>query len=231
MWNCGNHLAYIMVSCFSWRKPRPAGFHQVAVASSANPTKASPIPDGRAPGAIFKNKTVVVVGGGDTAVEEALYLAKLAVKVYLIHRRDALRASMILQQRVKSESKFEIKWNRIVTRIDAENNEVHSIQLKDTQNGKEETLYTNGVFIFIGFNPNNHLVPAGTRMNADGFVVTDDKCETNTPGIYVVGDLRERYARQIIIAAADGCLASLAAAHYVETCKSAVANDTPTPLV
>lgn len=182
-------------------------------------------------GFFFKNKTVVVVGGGDTAVEEALYLAKLAEKVYLIHRRDALRASMILQQRVKSESKIEIKWNRIVTRIDAENNEVHSIQLKDTQNGKEETLYTNGVFIFIGFNPNNHLVPAGTRMNADGFVVTDDKCETNTPGIYVVGDLRERYARQIIIAAADGCLASLAAAHYVETCKSAVANDTPTPLV
>jgi thioredoxin reductase (NADPH) len=172
-------------------------------------------------GFFFKNKTVVVVGGGDSATEEALYLAKLAKKVYLVHRRDALRASMILQQRVKDERKIEIKWNRIVTRIDAKNSEVNSIQLKDTQNGKKEVLATDGVFIFIGFRPNNHLVPAGTRMNADGFVVTDDKCETNTPGIYVIGDLRERYARQIVIAAADGCLASLAAAHFVETRKSA----------
>jgi thioredoxin reductase (NADPH) len=77
-----------------------------------------------------------------------------------------------------------------------------------------------GVFIFIGFVPNNQLVPAGTRMNADGFVVTDDKCETNTPGVYAVGDLRERYARQIVLAAGDGCLAALAAAHYVEVRKS-----------
>jgi thioredoxin reductase (NADPH) len=76
-----------------------------------------------------------------------------------------------------------------------------------------------GVFIFIGFVPNNQLVPAGIRINGDGFVVTDDKCETNTPGIYVVGDLRERYARQIVLAAGDGCLASLAAAHYVEAQK------------
>ena len=74
--------------------------------------------------------------------------------------------------------------------------------------------------IFVGFVPNNQLVPAGTRMNADGFVVTDDKCETNTPGVYAIGDLRERYARQIVLAAGDGCLAALAAAHYVEVRKS-----------
>ncbi len=181
-------------------------------------------------GFFFRNKTVVVVGGGDSATEEALYLAKLADKVYLIHRRDALRASMILQQRVMDECKIEIKWNSIVTRIDGESNEVRSVQLEDTQNGNQETIETDGVFIFIGFEPNNQLVPAGTRMNADGFVVTDDKCETNTPGIYVVGDLRERYARQIVIAAADGCLASLAAAHYVESRKSADACEAPSSL-
>jgi thioredoxin reductase (NADPH) len=73
-----------------------------------------------------------------------------------------------------------------------------------------------GVFIFIGFTPNNELVPAGTRMNADGFVVTDEKCETNSPGIFVIGDLREKYARQIVLSAADGCTAALAAAHFVE---------------
>ena len=181
-------------------------------------------------GFFFKNKTVVVVGGGDSAAEESLYLAKLAEKVYLVHRRDALRASMILQQRVQDECKIEIKWNRVVSRIEAEDNEVHSVHLKDTQNGQEETLATDGVFIFIGFEPNNQLVPAGTRMNADGFVVTDDKCETNIPGIYVVGDLRERYARQIVIAAADGCLASLAAAHYVETRKGAEVCEAPASL-
>jgi thioredoxin reductase (NADPH) len=181
-------------------------------------------------GFFFKNKTVVVVGGGDSAAEESLYLAKLAEKVYLVHRRDALRASMILQQRVQDECKIEVKWNRVLTRIEAENNEVQSVQLKDTQNGREETLTTDGVFIFIGFEPNNQLVPAGTRMNANGFVVTDDKCETNMPGIYVAGDLRERYARQIVIAAADGCLASLAAAHYVETRKGAEVCEAPASL-
>jgi thioredoxin reductase (NADPH) len=182
-------------------------------------------------GFFFRNKTVVVVGGGDSATEEALYLAKLAEKVYIVHRRDALRASMILQQRVKDECKIEILWNRIVTRIDAENNEVRSVQLEDTQNGGKETLAADGVFIFIGFEPNNQLVPAGVRMNADGFVVTDDKCETNTPGIYVAGDLRERYARQIVIAAADGCMASLAAAHYVETRKSSDTCEMPESLL
>lgn len=181
-------------------------------------------------GFFFKNKTVVVVGGGDTATEEALYLAKLAEKVYLVHRRDALRASMILQQRVMDECKIEIKWNRIVTRIDADNDAVCSVQLENTQNGEKEALATDGVFIFIGFDPNNQLVPAGTRMNADGFVMTDDKCETNTQGIYVIGDLRERYARQIVIAAADGCMASLAAAHYVESRKASATCEAPASL-
>jgi thioredoxin reductase (NADPH) len=93
------------------------------------------------------------------------------------------------------------------------------VDLKDTHTGESRELAADGVFIFIGFNPNNQLVPAGTKMNADGYVVTDDKCETNSPGIYVIGDLREKYARQIVLAAADGCTAALAAAHYVESRK------------
>lgn len=86
-------------------------------------------------------------------------------------------------------------------------------------------LDVDGVFIFIGFNPNNELVPAGTRMNADGMVITDEKCETNSPGIYVIGDLREKFARQIVLSAADGCTAALAAAHFVEA-KKPVRGDT-----
>jgi thioredoxin reductase (NADPH) len=178
-------------------------------------------------GFFFRNKTVVVVGGGDTAAEEALYLSKLARQVYLVHRRDALRAGMILQQRVMAECKIEILWDTVATAIRADADGVHAVDLKNVKTEKSRELATDGVFIFIGFNPNNQLVPAGTRMNADGYVVTDEKCETNTPGIYVIGDLREKYFRQIVISAADGATAALAAAHYVETKKTADACEAP----
>ena len=181
-------------------------------------------------GFFFRDKTVVVVGGGDTAAEESLYLAKLAKQVYIVHRRDALRAGALLQQRVKAECKIEILWNSVVTGIKSGIEGVSAVDLKDTQTGAQRELATDGVFIFIGFNPNNALVPAGTRMNADGNVVTDEKCETNSPGIYVIGDLREKYARQIVLSAADGCTAALAAAHYVETRKASEACELPAEL-
>ena len=171
-------------------------------------------------GFFFRDKIVVVVGGGDTAAEEALYLSKLAKHVYLVHRRDELRASMILQQRVKDECKIEILWNSIVTEIKANDEGVNAVDLQDTQTGEQRELATDGVFVFVGFVPNNQLVPAGIKMNADGYVVTNEKCETNMPGIYVIGDLREKYAKQIVIAAADGCTAALVAAYYVEMKKS-----------
>jgi thioredoxin reductase (NADPH) len=171
-------------------------------------------------GFFFRDKIVVVVGGGDTAAEEALYLSKLAKHVYLVHRRDELRASMILQQRVKDECKIEILWNSIVTEIKANDEGVNAVDLQDTQTGEQRELATDGVFIFVGFVPNNQLVPAGIKMNADGYVVTNEKCETNMPGIYVIGDLREKYAKQIVVAAADGCTAALVAAYYVEMKKS-----------
>jgi thioredoxin reductase (NADPH) len=171
-------------------------------------------------GFFFRNKTVVVVGGGDSAAEESLYLAKLAKQVYIAHRRDALRAGMLLQQRIEAECKIEVLWNTVLTEIRANAEGVCAVGLKDTQSGAERELATDGVFIFIGFNPNNRLVPQGTRINMDGYVETDDKCATNTPGIYVIGDLRAKYARQIVVAAADGCTAALAAAHYVESRKA-----------
>ncbi|MDM8537081.1 thioredoxin-disulfide reductase [Desulfobacterales bacterium HSG17] len=172
-------------------------------------------------GFFFRNKNVIVVGGGDSATEEALYLAKIAKKVYIAHRRDALRAGMLLQQRVKAECKIEILWNTVLTQIKADETGVCGVELKDTQTAELRDMDIDGVFIFIGFNPNNELVPAGIKMNAEGYVVTDEKCETKTPGIYAIGDLKEKYARQIVTAAADGCTAALAAAHYVENKKAA----------
>jgi thioredoxin reductase (NADPH) len=177
-------------------------------------------------GFFFRNKTVVVIGGGDSAAEESLYLAKLAKHVYLVHRRDTLRASKILQQRIQAECKIDVIWNSIPLEILAdENGGVASIALQNVKTNDRQNIATDGVFIFVGFKPNNMLVPAGVRMNADGYVVTDDKCETSIPGLYVIGDLRQKYARQIVIAASDGCTAALAAAHYVENRKAADAEN------
>ncbi|HIJ91260.1 MAG: thioredoxin-disulfide reductase [Desulfobulbaceae bacterium] len=171
-------------------------------------------------GFFFRNKTVVVVGGGDSALEESLYLAKLAKRVYIAHRRDAFRGGMILQKRVLNEERITVLWNTVLAEIQADAQGVNGVITKNTVDGATSTLATDGVFVFIGFAPNNGLVPAGTRMNANGYVIADDKCETNTPGIFAVGDLKEKYAKQIVTAAADGCTAALAAAHYVENKKA-----------
>lgn len=170
-------------------------------------------------GFFFRDKTVVVVGGGDSALEESLYLAKLAKQVYIAHRRDAFRAGMILQKRVLAEKRITVLWNTVLAEIQADGQGVNGVITKNTVDGTAAPLATDGVFVFIGFEPNNSLVPAGTKMNANGYVIADDKCETNTPGIFVVGDLKEKYAKQIVTAAADGCTAALAAAHYVENKK------------
>jgi thioredoxin reductase (NADPH) len=171
-------------------------------------------------GFFFRERTVLVVGGGDTALEEALYLAKITRQVYLAHRRDAFRASRILQQRVMAEEKIDVLWNTVATEIKANDQGVSAVALKDTQTGASRELAIDGVFIFVGFMPNNQLVPAGTKMDHDGYVVTDERCETNIPGIFVIGDLRQKYAKQIILAAADGCTAALAAALCVELKKA-----------
>jgi thioredoxin reductase (NADPH) len=177
-------------------------------------------------GFFFRGKDVVVVGGGDSACEEGLYLAKLAKKVSIVHRRDALRASRILQQRVEADCNTEVIWNSVVSEIRADNGSVNAVILQDTRTGETREMATDGVFIFIGFEPNNQLVPAGIRMSPEGFAITNAECATNIEGIYAIGDLREKYARQIILAAADGCMAALSAAHYVETRKAKTDADT-----
>jgi thioredoxin reductase (NADPH) len=170
-------------------------------------------------GFFFRDQIVAVVGGGDTALEDALYLSKITRKVYLIHRRDAFRGSRILQQRVFAEPKIEIIYNTVATEIKSDEKGVKALSLKDTQTSEERTIDTDGVFIFVGFKPNNLIVPAGVKLNTSGYVVTDEKCETSIPGLFAVGDLRQKYANQIVLAAADGCTAALAAAHYIETRK------------
>jgi len=216
---------------------RRIGTHAVILATGGSPRKLGVPGEGAfygkgvsycavCDGFFFRGKRVIVVGGGDSACEEGLYLAKLAEQVYLVHRRDALRASMILQERVKAECKMEVLWNSVLTEIKADGDGVNAVELKDTKTGALRQMPIDGVFVFVGFVPNNQLVPAGVRLSADGFVMTDDQCRTNTPGIYAIGDLREKYARQIVLSAADGCVAALSAAHYVESRKAKAGAET-----
>ncbi|MDR3554640.1 MAG: FAD-dependent oxidoreductase, partial [Syntrophobacteraceae bacterium] len=166
-------------------------------------------------GFFFGGKPVAVVGGGDTALEEAIYLSKITSEVHLIHRRNEFRAGRILQQRLAMEPKIKVAMNTAVTSILSNGNGVHSIVTKDA-GGVERELHVEGIFIFIGFSPNHKLVPVGVEMDRHGYVLTDEKCETNISGIFVIGDLRQKYANQIVVAASDGCIAALAAARAVE---------------
>lgn len=171
-------------------------------------------------GFFFRDKTTVVVGGGDTAAEEALFLSKIARKVLLVCRGAELKASRILQDRVSTETGIRIIRNTVITEIRGDGKTVTSVVFHNTETGDRGEIPAEGVFIFIGYSPNNQLIPPGVRMNEQGFVLTDEKCETNIPGIFAAGDLRRKFANQIVIAAADGSIAALGAAHYLEQRKT-----------
>jgi thioredoxin reductase (NADPH) len=177
---------------------------------------------GTCDGFFFRDKTVVVVGGGDTAVEESLYLSRLAKKVYLVHRKNTFRANKLLQSRLIAEHRIEVMWNTIVTEIKGNGKEVEGVSLENMETGERRDIEAEGVFIFIGYSPNSQLIPSPVRINELGFVVTDEKCETSVPGIFAVGDIRQKFANQIVVAAADGCIGALAAARYVELQRSGV---------
>lgn len=171
---------------------------------------------GTCDGYFFRGKTVVVVGGGDTAVEEAVFLARLVKKVYLVHRRNTLRANWTLQSRLRAEPGIELILNTVIREIKGDRKVVEAVAYEHVETGEKGTFPTDGVFIFIGYTPNNQLIPPEVRVNELGFVITDEKCETNIPGVFAAGDLRQKYANQIVVATADGCIAALGAAHYVE---------------
>ena len=176
---------------------------------------------GTCDGFFFRDRTVVVVGGGDTAVEESLHLSRLAKKVFLVHRGSTLRAARLLQDRLLADPGVEVMGNTMIREIKGNGKGVHAVSLENSVTGERGELPTDGVFIFIGYSPNNSLVPAVVRTDEQGFVMTDEKCETSVPGIFAIGDLRRKFANQIVIAAADGSIAALAAAHYVEAQKTA----------
>lgn len=166
-------------------------------------------------GSFFKDKVVTVIGGGNAAVEEAIYLTKFATKVNLVHRRDALRADKIVQQRALNNPKINFVWNAVPLEIKGENS-VNEIVLKNTQTDEVFSLSTDGVFPYIGFAPNSQVFASQVNMDRGGFIVTDEYMQTNIAGVYAAGDIRTTPLRQIITAAADGAVAATSAIKYLE---------------
>lgn len=169
-------------------------------------------------GAFYKDKAVAVVGGGNSAIEEAMYLTKFAKKVYVIHRRDKLRADKIIQERAFKNQKIEFIWNSIVFEIQGENT-VKSILLKDTQTDKISKLDVDGIFPYIGISPNTELFSGQLNQDKYGFIITDTTMATSVDGVYAIGDVRNTPLRQVVTAASDGAIGATYALRYIEQTK------------
>jgi len=169
-------------------------------------------------GAFFKEKEVAVIGGGDAACEEAEYLTKHVKKLYLIHRRDELRASKFLQDTVFRNPKIEIIWDTVVEEIKGDET-VNALIIKNVKTDEVKELKVDGVFVFIGFSPNTDLFKFDIKKNSAGYISVDSNMETSVPGIYAVGDSRDHIARQIAISTGDGATAAIAAGKYLEKVK------------
>lgn len=167
-------------------------------------------------GAFFKEKELVVIGGGDSAVEEGVYLTRFASKVTIVHRRDALRAQKILQDRAFQNEKVDFIWNHTVKEINEENGKVGSVTLVDVNSGEEQEFKTDGVFIYVGMLPLSKPFTELGITNENGYIETNERMETKVPGIFAAGDVREKMLRQIVTATGDGSIAAQSAQHYVE---------------
>ncbi|MEH7179489.1 thioredoxin-disulfide reductase [Neobacillus vireti] len=170
-------------------------------------------------GAFFKQKELYVIGGGDSAVEEGVYLTRFASKVTIVHRRDELRAQKILQDRAFANEKIDFIWNHTIKSINDKDGKVGSVTLVSTQNGEEQELPADGVFIYIGMIPLSKPFADLGITNENGYIETNERMETKVKGIFAAGDIREKTLRQIVTATGDGSIAAQSAQHYVEEIK------------
>ncbi len=165
-------------------------------------------------GPFFRGQDVAAVGGGDTAVQESLFLARFARKVYLIHRRDALRAAAILQERAQAEPKIEMVWDSVVTAVkglDA----VESLAVKNVKTGAERLLPVSGCFVWVGVLPNTEFLSGVVKLDQGGFIITGPRMETSVPGVFAAGDCRDTPLRQVATAVGDAAIAAMSAEQYV----------------
>ena len=168
-------------------------------------------------GAFFKDRNLVVVGGGSSAVEEGNFLTKYASKVNLVHRRDELRAERILQNRFLNNDKTDLIWDTVVEKINGDMLGVTSVSLKNTKTGETEDFPCEGVFIYVGLDPNTQYLEGMIKVDGAGKVITNEKMETNIPGVFAAGDIRNTPLKQAVTAASDGSLAATMAIGFVES--------------
>lgn len=168
-------------------------------------------------GAFFKERELIVVGGGDSAVEEGMYLTRFASKVTIVHRRDELRAQKILQERAFKNEKIEFVWDTVAEKINGENGKVSSISLKNVKTGEAYDHAIDGVFIYIGLDPLSEPFKSLGIVDEEGYIPTNENMETSIPGIFAAGDIREKELRQVVTATGDGSIAAESAQAYIET--------------
>ena len=174
-------------------------------------------------GAFFRGHRIAVVGGGDAATEEADFLTRYAERVYLIHRRDQLRASKILQQRALQNPKIEPIWNTEVERIEADGQGlVHKLKLRNNQTDERSDLSATGIFIFVGFRPNTGIIEGHVDHDGMGYLVTDQNMMTSIPGLFAAGDLRAQLTRQVTTAVGDATTAAIAAEKYLAALRDGI---------
>lgn len=166
-------------------------------------------------GAFYRDREVVVIGGGDAAVEEAIYLTKFAKKVSIVHRRDSFRATRVLQERAFSNEKINVIWNTQLQGIYGKDT-VEYVTLQNKTNGETTDLPTNGVFMYVGTKPANEYLKGLVKVDERGYIITDENMATNVPGIFAAGDVRKKLLRQVITAVADGAIAAVAAEKIID---------------
>ncbi len=165
-------------------------------------------------GALFEGAKVAVVGGGDAAVEEALYLTRFASKVYIIHRRDTLRAAAVISKRALENGRIEIVWNTVVKEIEGKE-VVDGLVVQNVATGMISKIAVEGLFIYVGTVPNSEVVKRLVNVNDQGYIITDEDMRTSIPGIFAAGDVRRKSLRQVVTAASDGAVAAVSAEKYL----------------